>query len=311
MMYSYEQFITAKAKDRVYGDVLIKGYTIKPNSSGMGKFIAGTIEAKGSIPFKVWDTDPAFKQLEDVSYINKEVCISGEINVYNGSQSIIIQAVKNPENPATDKSVYYTTRYDLNDLLRRMTHIVETYLSENAQKAFLALWNPIKERMCLEFAAVSHHDNCLHGLLAHTVKTASLAVILLKNYTQLKKGCQDGIVLGALLHDVGKIYTYDWGYYSPTANGLSHNVLGVQYLVQRKDDVLQYISQETYNLVLSVIEQHHGQYGEPPKTLAAYIVHVADMLDARITDVEEQILSPNFLGTVRADDWVLHLPKEV
>ena len=311
MMYSYEQFIKAGAKDRVYGDVLIKGYTVKPNSSGMGKFIAGTIEAKGSIPFKVWDSDPAFSQLEDGSYLNKEVCISGEINVYNGSQSIIIQTVKDPEHPAADRSVYYTTRYDVDDLMRRLMHLVTTYLSTEAQKVFHLLWNPIADRMKLEFAAVSHHDNCLHGLLAHTVKTASLAVIILKNYLELKKGCQDAIVLGAIFHDVGKIYTYDWGYYSPNSNGLSHNVLGVQYLVQHKNEILSLLPVETYNIMLSVIEQHHGQYGEAPKTLAAYIVHTADMLDSRITDVEEQILSPNFMGTVRAEDWVLHLPKGV
>lgn len=308
MVFTYEQFTQMAHKNRVYGEVVIKGYSIRPNSTGAGRHIAGYLESKGSIPFKVWESDPAFSLLSTENWIGKEATISGEMNVFNGTSSVIVQAVGEPDNP-NGKEAYFQSPYNPELLLQKLNHIVTHYLTENGQKVFQHLWSLVGERMTVEFAAVAHHDSCMHGLLAHTVKTTTLTTFLLKNYKEIAAQGQDAIILGAIFHDVGKIWSYDWGYYSDKSRELSHNMLGAQFIISNKRMLVGWVGESVYNTIVSVIEQHHGEHGEPPRTLAAYIVHCADNLDAHLTDIESQLTSPMRADAIKLDDWYLYTNK--
>lgn len=305
MMFTYEDFTKLGHKARVYGEVVIKGYSVRTNNTGMGRFIAGSLESKGTIPFKVWDSEPAFQTLMLEDYTGREVTISGEGNLFNGTMSVIVQTIKPAEEPV-GKEAYFTSPYNVEDLKKRLQHIVTNYLTEPAQRVFNMLWAGVKDRMLVEFAAVAHHDNCMHGLMAHTVKTATLSAFFLKNYPTIAKREQDAIILGAIFHDVGKIWSYEWGYYSPKGRELTHNMLGAQYIIKHRDAIVSELGETTYNMLVSVIEQHHGEHGEPPRTLAAYIVHAADNLDAKLTDIESQLNAPIPSDMIKMDDWFLY-----
>ena len=110
----------------------------------------------------------------------------------------------------------------------------------------------------------------------------------------------DLLLIGAFLHDVGKIheltYRADLGY-SQSGQLLGHLVQGVS-IVEKKIAEVEAQTGESFPEDLSdrvrhMIVSHHGSYefGSPklPMTLEAITLHYLDSLDARIQNVMKLI----------------------
>ena len=41
--------------------------------------------------------------------------------------------------------------------------------------------------------------------------------------------------------------------------------------------------------ILSIVSCHHGEYGEPPRTVAAYVVHLLDKLESGLTGLSDKL----------------------
>lgn len=64
---------------------------------------------------------------------------------------------------------------------------------------------------------------------------------------------------------------------------------GIEFLRSHQDKIVDNLGTETYFRLHSVITQHHGEYGDRPRTIEAYIVHKADSLEAVMTQLEESL----------------------
>lgn len=141
-------------------------------------------------------------------------------------------------------------------------------------------------------AAKSMHHVYLGGLLEHSLAVAALAKDISQRYPDIN--C-DLLVVGALLHDVGKVaeLSYQRSFeYTDAGKLLGHIMIGVE-LVEEKLRSVQDFPQELAIHLKHLLLSHHGQYeyGSPkrPKTMEAVILNFIDDLDSKINGLRTHI----------------------
>lgn len=282
-----EEVLQLPSGSPVTGYVYIKSYTEQPTKNG-NTFLAGQVECIGSIPFKVWGGD-CLNRLVAESYANSICYIHGEVNEYAGSKSIIIKDCNIYSEHELQPDDFFEKRYDADEYFSKLIKLIKNNCSEEAYKVFEGVIFPIAGRFCKEYAAVAHHDACASGLLAHTTKVVRLAQIL-KFYSELSQVIdKDTLFVSAALHDIGKTLEYTNGTISPIGMKMSHLTLGLDLVSPHKDKIIELKGEKFYDDLVSVIQQHHAEYGERPRTLVAYVVHIIDKLEAQLTDLNETV----------------------
>ena len=131
-------------------------------------------------------------------------------------------------------------------------------------------------------AAKFYHHNYPYGLLEHSVETIQYALLLYdgKQNIELDK---DLIIVGALLHDIGKINCYEIneGIVSITelADIQGHIINGIKIITQ-------HIKTGKLDQLIHIISSHHNlkKWGSPvaPQSNEAYIIYVADLLSVKL-----------------------------
>lgn len=159
-------------------------------------------------------------------------------------------------------------------------------------------------RFMQEYCARSVHDAYIGGLANHTAKVFTELVGMLyagdadERYygTLIEHVNTPSLIVGCILHDIGKIQEYDNG-----KNGdyhyVSHNMLGIELITLYKSFIVDKLGVEEYYRILSIIGQHHGEFGEKPQTIEAYLVHLADYQETKL-----QILNEALANTVSGLD---------
>jgi len=150
-------------------------------------------------------------------------------------------------------------------------------------------------------ASVAGHHAAVGGLLLHVTEVATIA----RNSARVMKANADLVVVGALLHDIGKVRAYDvtpTGF-AHTAEGslLGHVVLGALMLQERLADVpTQEISMSQRLELQHLILSHHGslEFGSPvpPMTVEAELLHWADETSAKANDMGESLAEDEHFG---------------
>ena len=138
--------------------------------------------------------------------------------------------------------------------------------------------------------STSGHHAKVGGLLQHTLEVARIAAAAAKT---VRKANEELVIVGALLHDVGKVEAYEVGpngfAYTPCGLLVGHVVLGLLMLERRLAAVGKRLCTDAQLIELQhMILSHHGkhEYGSPvePMTVEAEIVHRADEASAKATD---------------------------
>jgi 3'-5' exoribonuclease len=180
------------------------------------------------------------------------------------------------------------------------------------------------ERYASAPGAKSHHHAYIHGLLEHSVEVAELALAIAHRPCYRGMVDLDAIVVGAVLHDVGKVSMYRWVCektgrpvridYAPIGRMIDHIVLGpmlVQAVVDKHWPMLKEAGCRCIDVrhLVHVMVSHHGtvEWGSPtpPVTLEAQIIHQADNASAKVrglADVLEAQVSDE-AGWITAPGW--------
>ena len=275
---------------------LCQAYSRQPTKTG-GSFIGGTLSfSDGTLSFKSWSSTRAYESLLGTDLSGKIVEVTAEVNVYQGSKSLIVQAIKEVDSDTLDSvglkiSDFMCSKYNQGAYWDAFLTLLKKNLSEKAWSVLNTIIGDenIKERFCNEFAALFYHDNCMGGLLAHTLKVTQMAS-LVKRYPNIaKKVSTDLLYFGCAIHDIGKIREYSNGAISKEGIWISHNVSGILVLEKYSDLIKSNLGEDFYIGLCSVISGHHGEAGEPPRTVAAYVVHLLDHLESRLTSLDEML----------------------
>lgn len=298
-----EQLESLQPHTAISGVILLKSFRVQLTKTG-AEYVVGNLMSGTDISFKSWGRSAAFAYLHDKDISNTVVYISGTVDDYGGSISIVVDTMEPVEGFTPDQ--FLAVKYAKDAYWKALRQCVASNVSEKALSlADTILFNneELSERFCEEFAAKSHHDNCKSGLLAHTYKVVTNVIFLLGQYSHLfeSKDAHDLVILGALLHDIGKVKELNYGVYQPNSF-VGHTYYGVDILSQFKTVIEEAYGEKGYLELVSVMLQHHDEFETPSKTLTAYIVFRADELDAKLTLIQ-QTLEKN----TNSKDNVIHV----
>jgi 3'-5' exoribonuclease len=192
-------------------------------------------------------------------------------------------------------------KYDMDDFIRT-AHKLDQHIDyffniqkEIKNKDLINLLSSIftdealRERFINAPAAKIHHHNYKGGLIVHTNEVISICLNLCEIYEKLDK---DLLLTAAILHDIGKIETYDMdenNLISINRKGklLDHIYIGAK-MIENRCEMLN-VNEETKTKLVHMILSHHGQkelgWGSTvdPLIPEAVALHHADDISAKIT----------------------------
>ena len=289
MILSKKDLVKKNDGEYVRGVVFIRNYTKQPTRNG-GVYLAGNLSCVGDMQFKVWSGNSCFDEMSNKDLQGKICLVSGNVNVYNGSYSLILNSCEVIDSGFSELD-FYEEKYNVDKWYGHLVKDLKKNVSDEAFEIFNLIMSDKEVENCFlnEFAAVHHHDNCKSGLLAHTVKVVRIMTIL-QIYPEISnRVTPDVLFLGAALHDIGKIMEYDKGCVSPMGKRVSHLTWGIILLDTYRSKIIELKGEEFYYDLLSIISQHHGDYGERPRTLGALIVHFIDCLESNLSSLNQSL----------------------
>ena len=264
---------------------------LRVNRQG-GKYILMRLSDRtGTIAGMQWNADERiYESFDRGDY----VFCRGRTQVHNGALQVIVTEVQRMDPSEVDAGDF--ERFDQAESDRLKTRLAElvaglrnAYLRRLGE-AYLADESFIS-KLVVAAAAVSNHHAYPGGLLKHTVDLMEICQMVAPRYPQLDG---DVLMLGAFLHDLGKIEEMTGGgeaTYTDRGQLLGHLVIGVKMLDDKIRQLEESIGDDfpaDLRLHLEhMIVSHHGnlEFGSPkvPMTLEAIALHHIDNLDAKIT----------------------------
>jgi 3'-5' exoribonuclease len=163
-------------------------------------------------------------------------------------------------------------------------------------------------------ASTSGHHAALGGLLRHTFEVASIG----RAIAGVAEADPDLVLVGALLHDIGKLESYAWSgpfEVAPAGALLGHVALGARMLDRRVHQCPEPpCTGPELDLLLHLVLSHHGKLelgaAVAPMTLEAEILHYADDASAKSASMAEAIRDQgNFAHAARLSSRIWQLDR--
>lgn len=289
--------MTKFIKDLKEGQKIASVYLLKNKQMSMTKhnkpYLSLLLADKtGSIEARVWD--------------NAEIA---DARVSSGSAVLVkAEVVKWKENTQLSVGDIQTVvdgEYKREDLIRSVENVNE--ILENIMKLLGSMKDTWLRLLADEFlkdkdlmkkfkispGAKNWHNAYIGGLLEHTYEVMFVADRVCQLYPEANR---DLVIIGALIHDIGKVIEIDPNTFEYTLEGglVGHLPLGFELLLKKVDAVENFPDELKIHLK-HIILSHHGEYEQQspilPKTLEATIVYHSDDLLSQTNAVKEVITS--------------------
>ncbi len=266
--------------NKFIGFCVVRKASIRHTSAGKPYADLQVYDGAEQIMGRIWDYDGELPKESTV------IKVEGVLLEYNGSPQITISRFRDAKEDEYDKAEFIPTYPgDRNDLQIRLQSNIGQIQTPSIRIMVKKIYEDFKAEYFDAPAAVFHHHNYLGGLLEHTLSVTRIALTL--SSSQKQPVNTDLIIAGAVLHDIGKIQAYSLDCcaieYSMDGKMIDHIPLGMMIL---KPYVDKYLDHDTAQHLLHIIASHHGlkEWGSPvePSTQEAKIVHLADLVDARL-----------------------------
>lgn len=281
--------------DEVY---LVKRKTsaVSP-SNGRAYLTLILMDRTGQLDTRVWDRA---EQVEARFAENDYVRVQGKTVLYQGRLQVHAAQVERVDETALDLTQFLPCSTSSPEELWRCTHEV---LDSVRDPHLLRLLDRVlddstfRDAMTRAPAGKTIHHARLGGLLEHNLATMRLVFEIGTVYEEIYPGLvdRDLLVTAAFLHDTGKpqeISSDARFEYTDAGRLLGHVVLGYE-LVSRHLEALPDFPEDLALHLLHLLLTHHGElgYGAPkrPKTVEAWILHFADLLDSRVAHTAELV----------------------
>lgn len=235
---------------------------------------------------------------QNIPDVNAILDIDYIVTEYNGAKQLTVNSMRTNNLLSIDEFMPRQADYkDPKDLFEEALKFIDLMhdqylfaICEHALKKYRALWLRAP-------GAKSVHHAFVGGTLAHSLSTAKIArnITMAMNIADI-----DLVTAGALLHDIGKLKTYELNgvVIDMTKNGMlfDHLYLGAVMLSEIAEEVCPFEdlnSKEQFKLtqLKHIIVSHHGEkeYGaiSYPMSAEAHIVYHADTIDAEMQMLRE------------------------
>lgn len=244
-------------------------------------------DSSGTMNATKWDaTEEEDREVQE----GQPIKINGIASTYKGSLQLTVNGlrpVKATDDYKPEELMQKSTVYTVQELDKEFDTIVQHWLTEVDQEVIKIILDssPLKKLYRHAPAGVSVHHPCLHGLYAHSISVAKRCFEAVKNEaSQIDTSL---LILGALLHDIGKAYELDWGVvttYTTKGKLAGHSYIGAKLV--RNACKRTAMPVERADLLEHIILSHHGklEHGAVslPQTIEANTVHYCDQLDSKL-----------------------------
>lgn len=270
----------------VSGVCYVEDCAIKTYADGTKKRLVGTLKGEdGSIVLKSFET-AMIEFFENQDLLKKVVKIRGIVGEYQGVQDIALKVVDMEDTEGLTEKDFIKVA-PVEKLFEEFKQIVVGDLSPEYYKVIKVVLGTKIEEFNKAYAGSKMHDAYQGGLLSHTVKMLRIGKLLLENDERLLSH-KDLLLAGIVLHDAGKIYEMEKGVYTKYSY-VTHRGFGVEMLAEKRKEIVELVGEEGYYQLIAVIQGHHGEWGDEPRTMTARIVHLIDMLDSQVTGMLDKI----------------------
>ena len=294
-----------KDRDTVQAVFLVKDKVMAMAKNGKPYMNLRLMDKSGDIEAKIWDnTEVLDKQFNKDDFVQ----VRGKASVYmNKMQVVIAEIGKVPEEQVALADFLPESQRSGDEMRRELADTVSAlgnpYL-RGLMHSFLAD-EAVMSLYCAAPAAKGMQHVYLGGLLEHSLSLVKLVKAIVPLYGGIN---EDLLIVGALLHDVGKIYemSFERAFdYTDAGKLLGHITIGVE-LVEEKIRTVEGFPRELSLLLKHMLLSHHGQYeyGSPkrPKTIEATILNYLDDLDSKINGIRAHIAKE----AVSTSRWTAH-----
>lgn len=270
---------------------------LRPNKNGTLYLQFTLCDKTGSLAARYWNVpDDIAHTVRDGDY----VAIEGAVQRFQGALQLIAKRLTTID----------PTTLDLTEFVRTIAVNI-TALQQRLRELLLSIQHPhlltlancflIDETFQASFAATPAATKIHHaypgGLLEHTVTMMEEAARITPLYPYL---CADLVLIGAFLHDIGKIEELppSGNNYTDAGQLLGHAVLGLERL-QRMIAAAEELAGEPFDPELAIllkhcIASHHGTHENQaiklPMFPEAMLIHCLDTIDSKLTEFQRHIL---------------------
>ncbi|MDZ4171904.1 MAG: HD domain-containing protein [Methanobacteriaceae archaeon] len=280
---------------RIASQFIISNKEIKRAKSGR-KYLDFTLSDKtGQIVGRNFP-ESSSEEIFDAIEVGGIYRILGNVNEFprgSGKFNIIINTLNQLSEEEYDLEDYIrASGKNKEQLFSEIIYTIKNFENDSLKQLLKSFFCDKKftEEFCKSPSAMYHHHNYIGGLLEHTVEVLDICKATCKIFPELNK---DLLYTGAILHDIGKMETYDYDMvsinYSEKGELLDHLFISADRVKDRIKEIN--MPEELADQVLHLILSHHGEvrngWGSPvsPKTPEAVALHYADNLDAQVKGI--------------------------
>jgi 3'-5' exoribonuclease len=314
-----EQFIENLREGDSINDLFAVKLKNPPRAYKKGTWFGLTVTDKtGEINVKYWggENKDRVKRLYDSFKIGDVVHVRlGNVEIYEEKPQISInEAIGGLRRCSPNE-------YDIRDFIpsldeekiKEFYEVIKTDIKsiENIQlKELLDLFfsdSKFVKGYCHSPSAITNHHNYVGGNLEHIIGVIRLCTNICEMYKGINK---DLVIVGAILHDIGKLQEYEAKAAiekTNEGNFIGHIVLGDRWVREKISELREKgkdFSKDLEDRLCHIILSHHGKYefGSPrmPKTIEAAVVHAADLMDSQVKNFIQNIEEGR---KISEDDW--------
>jgi 3'-5' exoribonuclease len=263
---------------------LVQHKDIRQKKTGEPYLSLSLGDRTGDVDAKMWDNA---EEVMDTFERDDFIKVRGLAQIHQNRLQIAIQKLQRVDEKNLDLADFFpTSKRDPAEMLGELRGFVANFTNPHLKALGEAVLNDeeIVRLLKIAPAAKSMHHAYLGGLLEHVVSMSHLAISTGAHY----KIDLDLLLIGVLLHDIGKLYelTYDRSFgYSTEGSLLGHMFIGLRML-DEKIRMLAEFPTRLRVLIEHMILSHHGQleFGSPktPAFPEALLLHHIDNLDSKM-----------------------------
>ncbi len=281
-----------RERDIVKSVFLVREKSLAMAKNGKPYLTLKLMDRTGEVEGRIWDNaDDISARFSRDDFVQ----VQGKASLYLGKMQLVIQELHRLDDGQVDLADFLpVSKFPVEELQSRLRAKVAS-IGRDHFRRLMELFLEDREFMQMYSAAPAAktmHHVFLGGLLEHSLAVSDLVDDVCRRYPELNR---DLLLLGALLHDVGKVaeLSYERSFdYTDEGKLLGHIMLGVEMIDSRIRRIDAFPPRDAV-LLKHLLLSHHGQYefGSPkrPKTLEAIVLNFLDDLDSKMNGVQAHI----------------------
>ena len=283
-----------KVGQKVTIDLVVAGASIRQTKGNPPRdFLSVNLsDGNDTLDGKIWNYDAS----NGVPESGKVYTATGVISEYQGKKQITLEGFR----LALDQDVRrFLPQFveDIDSVYNNLLSTIGLITHENMRKLCEHIYKKHIMDIKRASSACGVHHVGMGGNMVHTLEVATLATSICSTLFNLGYAVNSDLcIAGALLHDIGKIFTYDYDgavvCMTPAGMMLEHHVIGVEMVDAAVNELFpDQMNAKWVRAIKHIIVSHHGEleFGSPvvPLFNEAYVVNVADKLSATASMIKQ------------------------